>query len=1179
MKTFRITFALSLCLLLAGIFAGCADKSHVRRRGDGTITLVLQAPAMESGNAMRQMSADQESAVSADKLCVLVFKTKGANGATLDEPEEQYAYTAKVASVTRLADKNQYEAKIRLQADDATTPYRLVLITNCDFDPATLSAGMTKTQVFASPSLKKAFTAKWPTDANARIPMWGESNTQHITENVTFGDCKDASSTNRIHLVRSLARVDVGLNFGTEFTSETATPNGQTPFKLQSVRVYRMANSFMIPGTQSNTFHMDGTTKKPLTVLPDGVQMAADADPLLFDQVSDPEKATVREIYIPERLKGTNRNDRPCLVIGGLYDGKLTYYRLDFIKKPTPTSPKDQVEPLDILRNHRYRFNITKVTGPGSDTPGDALLTEPVNIAFDVVVWNDGEIGEIRYDGQYYLAVNKDKFDFGKSEGDDAFTVRTNWENGYKFVDENGNELPKSKAEAEAKHMWYYLSDPEDPAFVKDQDCDERVYVLENATGGTRSSANGSIFVQAGRIKWPLKINQSNKIAVYIRLYEQVDEQRIPTNLVEMTKGETKTVEVEYTPGANLERRVTDSGSQFIWTRKDNGSVPGKAVYEITADETRIDEDTFNHIAVSRFVADLEGATASADLTVTLTNYNAIPYRDRAFTVNMLRGEGNSYLLDDNNQFFFIKANAPYKVEVLGITTAPHNTANYQKEVVRGWDSWPKTVFTQDAGHLTGDKHVFLPYDYVAGSDGSTIGAVQSATVKLRITPTDPNKHFDAKEFTISLFSAIIQPTANCYIIKKGSTIPILIPVSEQINKAAEWYAEYEEVMEGTVELRNNASGADVNGIANGPYSNYVNQNYSYLDRLEANENNWEVGYLWSTISSSGKTPGIICKKIQIDGYRQRNYMSVQLENPNSNDIGSAIVVVKRNGTILWSWHIWVVDNYPWEPLRAGLASPLPFMNRNLGARYQNTNKSPIYDPNQAGMYYQFGRKDPFHPYDRVPSSSVKVYKSGPAANQLNQAIILGLTPTKAFWRMRDFVRDPTAMGFRDDNFTNALEWGPWEYRNEMGNKIWQGFANTTTMEPAKRAIYPHGTDKTPFDPSPYGWKVPAAGRESNFAASPGFYPAASGLFTAGDTRRLKWISDGDKHSAYSISTRINVRDINPGIRYDYGTNEMDFSMLRGANPSAAIPVRCRLNEKEADYKRYTEGGFYLENR
>lgn len=1179
MKTFRITFALSLCLLLAGIFAGCADKSHVRRRGDGTITLVLQAPAMESGNAMRQMSADQESAVSADKLCVLVFKTKGANGATLDEPEEQYAYTAKVASVTRLADKNQYEAKIRLQADDATTPYRLVLITNCDFDPATLSAGMTKTQVFASPSLKKAFTAKWPTDANARIPMWGESNPQHITEGVTFGDCKDASSTNKIHLVRSLARVDVGLNFGTEFTSETATPNGQTPFKLQSVRVYRMANSFMIPGTQSNTFHMDGTAKKPLTVLPDGVQMAADANPLLFDQVSDPEKATVREIYIPERLKGTNRNDRPCLVIGGLYDGKLTYYRLDFIKKPTPTSPKDQVEPLDILRNHRYRFNITKVTGPGSDTPGDALLTEPVNIAFDVVVWNDGEIGEIRYDGQYYLAVNKDKFDFGKSEGDDAFTVRTNWENGYKFVDENGNELPKSKAEAEAKHMWYYLSDPEDPVFVKDKDFGEKVFVLENATGDARSAAKGSIFVQAGRIKWPLNINQSNKIAVYIRLYEQVDGQRIPTNLVEMRKGETKTVEVEYTPGASLERRDTDAGSIFNWTRTDDGSVPGKAVYDITPDASRITDETFNLIDVSRFVADLQGVTASAGLTVNLTNYNAIPYRDRAFTVNMLRGEGNSYLLDDNNQFFFIKANAPYKVEVLGITTAPNNTANYQKKVVRGWDSWPKTVFTQDAGHLTGDKHVFMPYDYVAGSDGSTIGEVQSATVKLRITPTDTNKQFDPKEFTISLFSAIVQPTANCYIIKRGSTIPILIPVSEQINKAAEWYAEYEDVMEGTVKLRNDASGANANGIANGPYNNYVSENKSYLDRLEANEDNWEVGFLWSTISSSGRTPGITCEKVQIDGYRQRNYMSVKLENPNSNDIGSAIVVVKRDNIILWSWHIWVVDNYPWEPLRPELASPLPFMNRNLGARYQNTNKSGLYDPNQAGMYYQFGRKDPFHPYDRAPKPEVKVYKSGPDAKQDNQAIILGLTPTKAFWRMRDFVRDPTAMGFRDDNFTNALEWGPWEFRNEVGNRIWGGLANTTTMEPKKRAMYTEGTVKTPFDPSPYGWKVPAAGRESNFAASPGFYPAASGCFPKGDSRALQWVSNTNKYSAYSVSTRINVRDINPGIQYDYSTNGMNYNMLQGANPSAAIPVRCRLNEKEADYKRYTEGGFYLENR
>lgn len=1181
MKTFKITFALSLCLLLAGIFAGCADKSHVRRRGDGTITLVLQAPAMESGNAMRQMSADQESVVSADKLYVLVFKTKSATGAPLDEPNEEYAYTAKVASVTRLTDKNQYEAKIRLKADDASTPYRLVLITNCDFDPADLSVGMTKAQVFAHESLKKAFTDKWPTDANARIPMWGESNTQRIEEGVTFGDCKDASSTNKIHLVRSLARVDVGLNFGADFTSETATPNGQTPFKLQSVRVYRMANSFMIPGTQSNTFHMDGTTKKPLTVLPDGVQMAADANPLVFDKVSDPEKATVREIYIPERLKGTNRNDRPCLVIGGLYgsDTKPTYYRLDFIKKPTPTSPKDQADALDILRNHRYRFNITKVTGPGSDTPDEALLTEPVNIAFDVVVWNDGEIGEIRYDGQYYLAVNKDKFDFGKSEGDDAFTVRTNWEGGYKFVDASGNELPKTKKEAEDKGLWYYLSDPKDPAFVKDQDCDERVYVLENATGVARSSAKGNIFVQAGRIKWPLKINQSNKIAVYIRLYEQVGGQRIPTNLVEMTKGETKTVEVEYTPGANLERRETDAGSQFIWTRKDDGSVPGKAVYEITADESRIDEDTFNHIAFSRFIADLEGMVASADLTVTLNVYNAIPYRFGDLTFNMLKSTENGYVLDNRQQSFYIKANAPYQLIIDSIQTSPSNTRAFQDKVVRGWNAHSNKLVLESVGHLSGDPIKFTPYDYTFGEPGIiNPGDVTSAKISFKIVSTDPQKKFETKQFNILLASSIVQPTANCYIIKRRAQLPILIPVSEQIIKAAEWYAQYEAVMEATVKQRADAPAGDDNGFASGVYQKYLDDGASKLTRLEASDDNWEVACLWSTIDHTGAGPGLTFRKVQIDGFGKRNFMSVAVD-PNSDDIGSAVLVVKRpgnTGEILWSWHIWVVDNYPWEPLQNGLESPLPFMNRNLGARYQNANRFPAYDPDQAGMYYQFGRKDPFHPYERVNSKYVKLYKNrNLRSSQHNMDILFGMVSSKSFWRMKDFVRDPSGMGYRAGTFSNSMEWGPWEFRNEAGNTAWQGTTDVTTYMETSRRICTNTTIKTPFDPSPYGWKVPAIGRESNYAASSGFYPAASGCFPKGNSDALEWISNGDDYSAYSVSTRINVRDINPGIHYDYSTKEMDYRMLQGGNPSTAIPVRCRVNENELDYKKFTEEGFF----
>lgn len=1196
MKTFRITFALSLCLLLAGIFAGCADKSHVRRRGDGTITLVLQAPAMESGNAMRQMTADQESAVSADKLCVLVFKTKGANGATLDEPEEQYAYTAKVVSVNRLADKNQYEAKIRLKADDASTPYRLVLITNCDFDPAGLSVGMTKTQVFALESLKKAFTDKWPTDANARIPMWGESNTQHITEGVTFGDCKDTNSTNRIHLVRSLARVDVGLNFGTEFTSETATPNGQTPFKLQSVRVYRMAKHFMIPGTQSNTFRMDGNAKKPIPVLPDGVQMAADANPLVFDQVSDPEKATVREIYIPERLKGTKRTDRPCLVIGGVYgsETKTTYYRLDFIKKPTPTSPKDQVEPLDILRNHRYRFNITKVTGPGSDSPEDALLTEPVNIAFDVVVWNDGEIGEIRYDGQYYLAVNKDKFDFGKSEGDDAFTVRTNWENGYKFVDENGKELPKSKAEAKAQNKWYYLSDPKDPAFAKDQNFNEKVFVLENTTGDARSAAKGSIFVQAGRIKWPLIINQSNKEKLQITLYEGNASgviQGDPISQLEVKQGgAAKYVVVKYTKGGRLERRMMTDKEHYIWTPVNDDPTTGTALYKVELLAKSLPEELFTLSELSRFNVHKNGAEAEADLNAYNVVDNALPFGDKALTWNLTK-KSKTFTLINKPSAVFIKASAPYKLEIVSITLEDGSKQTDKSKVVHDWTL--NKVLKESQGQLTGERIPVNPYDYINGESGITPGDLTGASVKLLITSTDPARKFEQQEFTLYFASGIVQPTANCYILKKDQKIPFIIPVSEQINKAADWYNKYEDSFDAVVEERLNKN----------QNTQYHTDGGAKLDKLDATARDWRLEVLWSTIDPKGKTFGIDVTPVYYRNMGQQNYMSVK--PTKEAGAGSAVVACIKDGKIIWSWHIWVVDTYPWEKVN-GL-STLPAMNRNLGAAKTpaagNFVAENLPDVNEMGMYYQYGRKDPFFAFDNLTggfdnTKAPKIkYSTSLDGRQGNATRPFGLDGTMRFFRMKDLIRQPTKMAYRDAQNEYILEFGSRDPNVATGVPssnaslaIWQGQTSALEAEGSIRMSATLKTNKTPFDPSPYGWKIPSAGVEANYIRSAqGINLRRTGLFHMGLLEgpvagKIDYVANNNG-SYLHLATRVSGFDV-LGTLIFMPSNSWSFGPVNRASasgqeycPANAMPIRPILNERESDYLRYTEEAFNMENR
>ena len=67
---------------------------------------------------------------------------------------------------------------------------------------------------------------------------------------------------------------------------------------------------------------------------------------------------------------------------------------------------------------------------------------------------------------------------------------------------------------------------------------------------------------------------------------------------------------------------------------------------------------------------------------------------------------------------------------------------------------------------------------------------------------------------------------------------------------------------------------------------------------------------------------------------------------------GNALVALVQAGAIVWSWHIWVTD----VPQTMAYENGVVFMDRNLGAVGTAVGSTDAY-----GMYYQWGRKDPFY--------------------------------------------------------------------------------------------------------------------------------------------------------------------------------------------------------------------------
>lgn len=1215
----KYTIHLISGLLLALLTAGCvADRNVsdcITEGEDVELEFALQVPALET--SLRQLSADQEKQI--NSIQVLVFNTDGIT----DESQETFAYEAPVKSFETSTTDGYTRIRCGLKA--SSKPMRVVCIANANIDTKTKNLeGTTKQVILESDQMKQTFTKKWRTDGTQFIPMWGESDAQPVSRTTKFNSC-EASNNGKsntknegvIHLVRALARIDVGVKFADEPTSEKAT--GSETFKINSVRVYRYAQSMYVTGTQATTFRQMGPNREPLPHTPATMTPADNNNPLVFTAENEEDaKGYVRNIYIPEisnhldNGQNKGRDARTCLVIGGYYDGstKETYYRVDFIKREDG-KPEDKItKQLDVLRNHRYRFNITDVKGPGTNDPGEALITEPVNITCDVVVWDEADIDKIMYDGQYYLSVSKDKFSFGKDATSESYTIRTNWPKGYEIVDKDGKVWAKDATEAGTQGTWAYFTEPAGQTFEIDKDMTSTVNVLDNTTGKVRTITTKDLFVKAGRIWWPLQITQSDKIDIDITLYEQDKAtgklSDKPITSLELKEGtdNAKLVAVRYTKGANLERLPLTAHEQYNWTRIDDRSEPGKALYRVEMVSGTASSEDLNIIESSRFRITKGGDEDYADLSVYYMNYNAIPYRDRSFTVNMLNSTENYVLINVAAQFY-IKANAPYKLTIESIEPDGSSAMTDKTKVVHDWE--PKMTLRKSDGMITGEQIPFQPFDWIHGETykgkTTTTGGLSAAVITFKIVPTDPEKKFAPKTFKINLTAGIIQPEANCYIMKADQQVPILIPLS-RINTAAEWYKQWEEECNEIAESRIDLEGAA--GITKQDYEAYKQDGYAALPRLEEGDHNVEAAVIWSTIGATNsvdptyKTGISVLKTVVVDG---KNYLLVALDAKNKGDEGNAVVGVRRPNTpneFLWSWHIWVVTEYPWKPLSS--YSPGIFMNRNLGALYAGHGLFPgTTNLAYVGLVYQFGRKDPFYMDDfsgnditsKVPKERIylgsQAFKSGIMTGQRPKAYGKAAMDYNKLYTMKQLIRYPYKIAAHDRNEEYMVETAGPNRGRMVGTALWQGEAIYTRHDKLSRDQIALRTKKTPFDPSPYGWKVPSVGMlemgrcfelNSIYFVNNGFIKATG--------KSVEYVGNGIVH-LHTATTDIGSSATNPAIFNNgaflmkYVNNrwkqEFNTSAFYPNAPASALPVRSVANERETDFQKYTVEGFYRSAR
>ena len=265
---------------------------------------------------------------------------------------------------------------------------------------------------------------------------------------------------------------------------------------------------------------------------------------------------------------------------------------------------------------------------------------------------------------------------------------------------------------------------------------------------------------------------------------------------------------------------------------------------------------------------------------------------------------------------------------------------------------------------------------------------------------------------------------------------------------------------------------------------------------------------------------------------------------------GNAVIAVRdAQENILWSWHIWV----PGSEVK-GLARGSDYlMDRNLGARFSGHPGSGD-GVNTIGLFYEWGRKDPF-PGSASWSSSGSISYVGTVGSSFSSSERNAQTGTVewAIAHPQEYLYCKSATDADQD----------WLYTHDNG--LW-------------------AAEKTIYDPCPPGWHV--AGYKDwytcpvtytadiVFGADVNYYGSATAWFPCGGYR---FASDGNNHSsgiqAYYWSYDVNVNKSRAAMLKAVAGTLQTSSVAR----SVGCNVRCVASSLPVPYAEPRPSGVSVE--
>lgn len=192
------------------------------------------------------------------------------------------------------------------------------------------------------------------------------------------------------------------------------------------------------------------------------------------------------------------------------------------------------------------------------------------------------------------------------------------------------------------------------------------------------------------------------------------------------------------------------------------------------------------------------------------------------------------------------------------------------------------------------------------------------------------------------------------------------------------------------------------------------------------------VVVLWETYNTTESvTANTVIAEADFEKKDGEDDYWITFKMPSTLHAGNAVIAAKDSGNnILWSWHIWVPSTTLSTIEDATFASS-DVMDRNLGALVPATATESEVPTTAFGLYYQWGRKDPFLTSDWGRNTSVAFSYSSSTWVETETA-----------------VQNPTVL---------------YKKKSDDGTYNWNSSEITTLWDDGGKTIY---------DPCPPGYKV-----------------------------------------------------------------------------------------------------------